>query len=48
MSELPLARKFDDPLLAAKDELHAWVSLKGLGTLWFNTGTLCNLTCQHC
>ena len=32
MSELPLARKFDDPLLTAKDERHAWVSLKGLET----------------
>jgi len=48
MSELPLARKFDEPLLTAKDEPHAWVSRKGLETLWFNTGTLCNLTCQHC
>jgi uncharacterized Fe-S cluster-containing radical SAM superfamily protein len=48
MSELPLARKFDDPFLTAKGERRAWVSLKGLETLWFNTGTLCNLTCQHC
>src|ERR1700756_1390324 len=48
MSELPLARKFDDPFLTAKGEQRAWVSLKGLETLWFNTGTLCNLTCRHC
>src|SRR5260370_6301874 len=24
------------------------VALRALNTLWFNTGTLCNLTCQHC
>jgi uncharacterized Fe-S cluster-containing radical SAM superfamily protein len=24
------------------------VPLRALGTLWFNTGTLCNLTCRHC
>jgi len=24
------------------------VPLRALGTLWFNTGTLCNLTCCHC
>lgn len=27
---------------------HATVGLSGLRTLWFNTGTLCNLTCVHC
>ena len=43
MSELPLARKFDEPLLTAKDEPHAWVSRKGLETLWFNTG-LCAIS----
>ena len=48
MSELPLLRKFDSPFLTVKGERRAWVSLKSLETLWFNTGTLCNLTCQHC
>jgi pyruvate-formate lyase-activating enzyme len=24
------------------------VALAGLKTLWFNTGTLCNITCNHC
>ena len=24
------------------------MALKSLNTLWFNTGTLCNLTCEHC
>jgi MoaA/NifB/PqqE/SkfB family radical SAM enzyme len=41
-------RKFNDPFLTAKGERRAQVALKALETLWFNTGTLCNLTCQHC
>ena len=41
-------RKFQDPLVTAKGEKRAQVKLKALETLWFNTGTLCNLTCQHC
>jgi uncharacterized Fe-S cluster-containing radical SAM superfamily protein len=41
-------RKFQDPFVTAKGERRAWVALKSLETLWFNTGTLCNLTCQHC
>jgi uncharacterized Fe-S cluster-containing radical SAM superfamily protein len=41
-------RKFHDPLVTAKGERRAWVGLKSLDTLWFNTGTLCNLTCGHC
>lgn len=41
-------RKFQDPLVTAKGEKRAHVVLKALETLWFNTGTLCNLTCQHC
>ncbi len=46
---LPLdPRKFQDPLLTAKGERRAWVGLEALETLWFNTGTLCNLTCEHC
>lgn len=44
-----LARtKFTDPLLTAKGERRAIVNLKQLETLWFNTGTLCNITCQNC
>ena len=42
------AQKFQDPLITAKGERRAWVELKSLDTLWFNTGTLCNLTCRHC
>ena len=41
-------RKFQDPFVTAKGEKRAQVKLRALETLWFNTGTLCNLTCQHC
>jgi hypothetical protein len=41
-------RKFQDPFTTAKGERRAHVALRSLDTLWFNTGTLCNLTCQHC
>jgi len=40
--------KFRDPLVTAKGEARARVGLKALTTLWFNTGTLCNLTCLNC
>lgn len=40
--------KFSDPLVTAKGERRAWVDLKELKTLWFNTGTLCNLACANC
>jgi MoaA/NifB/PqqE/SkfB family radical SAM enzyme len=40
--------KFQDPDVTAKGERRAAVSLKTLDTLWFNTGTLCNLTCRSC
>lgn len=40
--------KFFDPLVTAKGEQRAWVDLKELKTLWFNTGTLCNLACVNC
>jgi uncharacterized Fe-S cluster-containing radical SAM superfamily protein len=41
-------RKFQDPFVTATGERRAQVALKALETLWFNTGTLCNLTCGHC
>src|ERR1700748_1813480 len=45
----PLGRgKFRDPFLTAKGETRAQVALRALDTLWFNTGTLCNLTCHNC
>jgi uncharacterized Fe-S cluster-containing radical SAM superfamily protein len=42
------AEKFRDPLITAKGEPRAAVALRALDTLWFNTGTLCNITCGHC
>jgi len=41
-------RKFTDPTRTAKGEERAHVTLAGLETLWFNTGTLCNLACKSC
>ena len=41
-------RKFKDRVVTAKGERRAAVALKQLETLWFNTGTLCNLTCRNC
>jgi uncharacterized Fe-S cluster-containing radical SAM superfamily protein len=40
--------KFQDPFVTVKGERRAQVALKALQTLWFNTGTLCNLTCRNC
>ena len=40
--------KFQDPDLTAKGEARATVAMAGLETLWFNTGTLCNLACKNC
>ena len=40
--------KFRDPFVTAKGDERAWIALKQLRTLWFNTGTLCNLTCRNC
>ncbi len=40
--------KFRDPFVTATGETRARVALRSLDTLWFNTGTLCNLTCANC
>ena len=40
--------KFRDPIVTARGERRAWVSPAALETLWFNTGTLCNITCRNC
>jgi hypothetical protein len=40
--------KFRDPNVTARGEPRARVALRALKTLWFNTGTLCNLTCRNC
>ncbi|WP_448204536.1 radical SAM protein [Azospirillum sp. sgz302134] len=44
----PTVAKFADPDWTAKGERRASVPLSGLRTLWFNTGSLCNITCGHC
>ena len=40
--------KFADPDWTATRERRATVALDRLETLWINTGTLCNITCQNC
>ena len=41
-------KKFHDPAITTAGETRASVALKSLKTLWFNTGTLCNIACTHC
>jgi hypothetical protein len=40
--------KFADPVWTAKGERRATVPFDRLATLWFNTGTLCNIACKNC
>lgn len=40
--------KFSDPEVTAKGEPRAFVELARLTTLWFNTGSLCNIACDNC
>ena len=40
--------KFTDAEFTAKGERRAVVPFTGLQTLWFNTGTLCNIACTNC
>ena len=40
--------KFTDPLVTADGSDRATVGLTKLDTLWFATGTLCNLACANC
>lgn len=40
--------KFADPYVTAKGETRAHVALSNPDTLWFNTGTLCNIECENC
>src|SRR6267142_1535623 len=41
-------QKFENPDWTATRERRASVALRRLETLWINTGTLCNITCQNC
>ncbi|MEM0978232.1 MAG: radical SAM protein [Pseudomonadota bacterium] len=40
--------KFQDPDVTSKGDTRASVPLMGATTLWFNTGTLCNIECVNC
>jgi sulfatase maturation enzyme AslB (radical SAM superfamily) len=40
--------KFTDPDVTANGQPRASVALDTLETLWFNTGTLCNIECVNC
>jgi MoaA/NifB/PqqE/SkfB family radical SAM enzyme len=44
----PPKSKFSHPTVTAKGEARAHVSYNGTKTLWFNTGTLCNIECANC
>lgn len=45
---VPQDTKFRDPHHTATGEARASVALKNPSTLWFNTGTLCNIECVNC
>ncbi|MHA1597230.1 MAG: radical SAM protein [Alphaproteobacteria bacterium] len=45
---MPETLKFSDPDITAKGEARAVVALTHLKTLWFNTGSLCNIECRNC
>ncbi|MDJ0994173.1 MAG: radical SAM protein [Dinoroseobacter sp.] len=48
MKDLAAPGKFQDPFTTAKGDTRASVNLTNPETLWFNTGTLCNITCVNC
>ena len=40
--------KFKDPIITADGSTRAFIEAKKIKTLWFNTGTLCNIECKNC
>lgn len=48
METLAERGRFSDPLVTADGQQRASVRLQQLTTLWFNTGTLCNIECRNC
>jgi len=40
--------KFKDPITTADGSTRAFIESKKIKTLWFNTGTLCNIECKNC
>ena len=47
-NQTPVLEMFSHPDITAKGDKRASVALTGAKTLWFNTGTLCNITCVNC
>lgn len=43
-----LNNKFKDPKVTADGSDRAFVEAEKIKTLWFNTGTLCNIECKNC
>lgn len=43
-----LPAKFSDPRVTAAGDVRAQVAYGATKTLWFNTGTLCNIECVNC
>lgn len=48
MPDTDFVGKFQNPKVTAKGEPRASVSYNETKTLWFNTGTLCNIECINC
>ena len=46
--EIARPGRFVDPFITADGSLRAAVAQTRLETLWFNTGTLCNVACVNC
>lgn len=42
------SEKFSHPTMTADGQRRASVALSNPQTLWFNTGTVCNITCENC
>ena len=40
--------RFKDPIKTADGSMRAFIEAKKIKTLWFNTGTLCNIECKNC
>ena len=40
--------KFKNPITTADGSTRAFIEAKKIKTLWFNTGTLCNIECKNC
>ena len=48
MNFLEMQKKFINPDVTANGDQRASVPLMKATTLWFNTGTLCNIECVNC